>query len=257
MLRNEPVTSGTGTPLTTSTRPPISRNASTNTTVLRDMTGGTASPRPGKAPTARAADQRKRLSSLPITSKTNKSPDPDPAPEPSSARSSSPGAESDSSDSSSSSPGQSRIIRRPPRYQQDAGASYEDDEDDESEPAFQPYKPSSAQTSAQDLGSTLRGDAGRSSSKRFTRKLGKPMHRSQTSDSSASSAAMVQRPTKSRDQRTPGPLSPRRVTELDGNKSRGSPREGSDGTPSMGSSFSDLDGKIGPLQNLRHLVDAF
>ena len=246
MLRNE-VASGTGTPLTTSTRPPISRNASTNTTVLRDLTGGTASPRPAKTAAARAGDQRKRLSSLPITSTTNKSPDPEPAANtPSSARSSSPGADSDSSHSSDSSPGQSRIIRRPPRYQQqDTGPSYEDDEDDESEPAFQPYKPSSAQTSAQDLGSTLRGD-GRSSSKRFTRNLSKQMHRSQTSDSSASSAAMIQRPAKSRENRTPGPLSPRRVTELDGTKSRESPREGSDGTPSMGSSFSDLDGKFEP-----------
>lgn len=248
MLRNE-AGSGTGTPLNTSIRPVISRTPSTNTTVLRDLTGGTASPRPGKAP-ARAGERR-RLSSLPITSTTTRSPEPEAEPAPSPPRSPSPGtADSDSTHSSDSSPGQSRIIRRPPRYQQaDAGPSYDDDEDDESEPAFQPYKPSSNQTSAQDLGSTLRGD-GRSSSKRYTRSLGKQIHQSQTSDSSASSAAMVQKPTKSkhRDQRTPGPLSPRRVTELDGRspgtKSRGSPREGSDGTPSMGSSFSDLDGKL-------------
>jgi hypothetical protein len=47
----------------------------------------------------------------------------------------------------------------------------------------------------------------------------------------------------------PGPLSPRRAAELagrsasgKGSKGKGYSREGSDGTPSMGSSFSDLDG---------------
>jgi hypothetical protein len=50
-----------------------------------------------------------------------------------------------------------------------------------------------------------------------------------------------------------GPLSPRRAAELAGrgyhhqgsvsSKGKGASREGSDGTPSMGSSFSDLDGK--------------
>ncbi|CAM1506303.1 Fc.00g059440.m01.CDS01 [Cosmosporella sp. VM-42] len=247
--RNE-AGSGTGTPLNTSIRPVISRNPSTNTTIMRDMAGGSSSPRPGKTPVTRAGDQRRRLSSLPITSTTAKSPSPEArsAPSPQRERSPSPGpAESSSANSSEeeSSPAQSRIIRRPPRYQQqDTGPPYDEDEDDESEPAFQPYKAPSNQTSAQDLGSTLRGD-NRTSSKRFPRKLGKEMNQSQNSDSSASSAAMVQRPGKSTEQRNPGPLSPRRVAELDGrspgSKSRGYSREGSDGTPSMGSSFSDLD----------------
>lgn len=41
-----------------------------------------------------------------------------------------------------------------------------------------------------------------------------------------------------------GALSPRRAAELSGASTRGrtNRREGSDGTPSMGSSFSDLDG---------------
>jgi hypothetical protein len=62
---------------------------------------------------------------------------------------------------------------------------------------------------------------------------------------------MVQNPDKSdktTEQRTPGPLSPRRTAELagrsPGNQSKGYSREGSDGTPSMGSSYSDLDGKL-------------
>lgn len=56
---------------------------------------------------------------------------------------------------------------------------------------------------------------------------------------------MVHRPSKSRDQRTPGPLSPRRTAALrsPGDRSRGYSREGSDGAPSMGSSYSELDGK--------------
>jgi hypothetical protein len=56
------------------------------------------------------------------------------------------------------------------------------------------------------------------------------------------------KPDKSAEQRTPGPLSPRRTAELagrsPGSKNRGYSREGSDGTPSMGSSYSDLDGKF-------------
>ncbi|RSM11947.1 hypothetical protein CEP52_002796 [Fusarium oligoseptatum] len=181
MPRNE-VGSGTGTPLNASIRPVISRNPSTNTTVLRDMTG--------------ALHSLELFAGLLDSSKND-------------------------------------------------GGAYEDDDDDESEPAFQPYTAPSNQTSAQDLGSTLRED-GRGSGKRFTKKHGKEaIHQSQTSDSSASSAAMIHRPGKSGEQRTPGPLSPRRAAELagrsPGSKSRGYSREGSDGTPSMGSSFSDLD----------------
>ncbi|KAH6885379.1 hypothetical protein B0T10DRAFT_492588 [Thelonectria olida] len=249
MPRNE-IGSGTGTPLHLSTRPVISRNPSTNTTVLRDMTGGSASSRPALALAGRsgAGEQRRRISSLLTKSNTNKSPEREaqrvhsPAPE----QSPSPGPTDESSVTTSddeSSPAQSRIIRRPPRFQQhEAGPAYDDDEDDESEPAFQPYK-SPDKNQASDLGSTLRED-GRSS-KRFPRSMGKAAaHQSQTSDSSAGSAAMVQRPGKSRGQRQPGPLSPRKaelVAQSPGSKSRGYSREGSDGTPSMGSSFSDLE----------------
>nr|RBQ89832.1 hypothetical protein FVER53263_03943 [Fusarium verticillioides] len=244
--------SGTGTPLNASIRPVVSRNPSTNTTVLRDMTGGSASPRPGTGFASRTGERR-RLSSLPISSVPQRSPDREAQPEPGpDERSPSPGPAEDSSPTSSedeSSPAQSRIIRRPPRFQQPDGGQYEDDDDDESEPAFQPYTSPANKTSAQDLGSTLRGD-GRSSGKRRHRPYGKSaIHQSHTSDSSASSAAMVQNPDKSdktTEQRTPGPLSPRRTAELagrsPGNQSKGYSREGSDGTPSMGSSYSDLDG---------------
>ena len=242
--------SSPGTPLNSSMRPVISRNASANTTVLRD--GGSLSPRPGKAAGGRASDSgaRRRLSSLPSTSTTNKSPEPQPEPEP--PRSPSPGPAESSSTSTSedeSSPAQSRIIRRPPRFhQQEATQAYGDD-DDESEPAFQPYQEAPTKTSAQDLASTLRGD-GRSQSRRSHRghrsAFKEAINRSQTSDSSGGSGAMTQTQPQSRDQRTPGPLSPRRPAEAGHSPSgpaKGAPRDGSDGTPSMGSSFSDLDGE--------------
>ncbi|CAH0039923.1 unnamed protein product [Clonostachys solani] len=234
--------SGAGTPLNASIRPVISRNPSTSTAVLRDA-GGSLSPRPGKPNlSARPAEQsgRRRLSSLPITS----TPDPDPESPPS------PGpAESDSTLTSEdeSSPAQSRIIRRPPRFQQqDNSTDYADDEEEESEPAFQPWPSSNKnQTSAQDMTSTLRGD-NREKFKRTSKSLGKkPVHHSpsQTSDSDAGSAATGGGMDKSLEQGKPGPLSPRRTAELAGRSpgSKGYSRDGSDGTPSMGSSFSDLD----------------
>ncbi|CAG1995919.1 unnamed protein product [Fusarium graminearum] len=248
--RNE-AGSGTGTPLHSSMRPLVARNTSTNTTVLRDMTGAPASPRPGVGLASRAGDRR-RLSSLPITSVPDKSLEQTAQPELSpEERSPSPGPAEDSSPTSSddeSIPAQSRIIRRPPRYQPPDGGQYEDDDDDESEPAFQPYTSPSSKTSAQDLGSTLRGDKP-VSGKRPHKSHGKPaIHKSNTSDSSASSAAIIQKPDKtdrSTEQRTPGPLSPHRPAELTGRspggKDKGYSREGSEGTPSMGSSYSDLD----------------
>lgn len=248
--------SGSGTPLNLSSRPIISRNASSNTAVLRELGGGSSSPRPGAGvagSTRAAVDHRRRLSSLPISSATNRSPERETAlqqeSEPLPVRSPSPGPAESSSTASSedeSSPAQSRIIRRPPRFQHKDVATYdEDDDDDSSEPAFQPYEASSDRASG-DLGSTLRGD-NRASTKRFPKSISnKHTHQSQTSDSSTGSAALVKRPGKPREQRAPGPLSPRRAAELavrsPGSKSQGYSREGSDGTPSMGSSYSDLDG---------------
>ncbi|PSR75437.1 hypothetical protein BD289DRAFT_487123 [Coniella lustricola] len=180
-------------------------------------------------------------------------------------------SESSSSDDSSS-PAQSRIIRRPRFQQQPHGErdgsmsnflSYLGE--DEAEPAFLPFRttPSGApnemsgKRSGQytDPSATLKGDprdftanAARrlqnvtggdgSHSKGKGKEQERALNQSGTSDSSNSSAAFASKPSFG-DQRLPsGPLSPRRTTEL---KSRGYSREGSDGTPSMGSSFSDLD----------------
>lgn len=175
---------------------------------------------------------------------------------------------SDGSSDQSSSPAQSRVIRRPPRFLQpqtndrDGAEAFLSEVDDEVQPAFLPYqsKPPSeddgsegSNTQYSDPSATLRGDP-REFAANAARRLqnvtggdrnrgkGKGKgeahvrHRSGASDSSGSSA-----PTRNTsDQKNPSnPLSPRRTAEL---KGKGLSREGSDGAPSMGSSFSDLDG---------------
>lgn len=106
-----------------------------------------------------------------------------------------------------------------------------------------PYKAQNeGTTSAQhDLSATLRGNLPR----KLPKQHGK-IHLSQTSDSSAGSATPISRGQSTRKSDPSGPLSPRRTMELAGKspgvKGKGYSRD-SDGTPSMGSSFSDLDGK--------------
>lgn len=109
-----------------------------------------------------------------------------------------------------------------------------------------------SEPSHHDPSATLRGDPRNISRKMPAQKKAMEMaQQSQTSDSSASSTAPVaRRPeqlqrNESHRQRPTGPLSPRRTAELAGRSPgmKGKAREGSDGTPSMGSSFSDLDGK--------------
>lgn len=226
-------------------RPAISRGGSGNT-ISRDGAG--SSPRPdSKAPQPRGGGEaagRSRLSSTPIAaSKTRSSP----AQEIVRDETTSPGpAESTSGESSGdeSSPAQSRIIRRPPRYQEnDPSYQADDDEDDESEPAFQPYKSNADQNSASDLASTLRGDV-RASAKRSNKHLPRDrIHQSQTSDSSAGSGALG--PESAKPRRLKSQTSHQNAeqsTRSPSGKGKLSSQEGSDGTPSMGSSFSDLDG---------------
>ncbi|KAL7812593.1 Arb2 domain-containing protein [Trichoderma aethiopicum] len=238
-LRNE---SGAAGPAVNSpNRPAMSRNASGTTTVMRDGSG--ASPRIGTRPSLRALDQaaRTRLSSLPIPSPSPKSPEL-PAAETNKANSPGPAESSSSSSSDDESLAvQSRIIRRPPRYQPPQDSyPYPVDEDDESEPAFRPYNaPSAGPSSSPDLSSTLKlRNAGPSGgARRNPRPFAKESHHSQTSDSSASSPAMPLRPVKARESNNVDPSSPsRRATDPR------SSRDNSEGTPSISSSFSDLDG---------------
>lgn len=180
---------------------------------------------------------------------------------------------SEASSDDSSSPAQSRIIRRPPRFQQQqhhdrdgVRSSFLDEmEEEEAEPAFLPFRAKAHADagdagdngSAQytDPGATLRGDPrdfAANAARRLQNATGvdltqgkgkgkekeRILHRSGTSDSSASSAAFVSKRSVGDRRQPSNPLSPRRTAEL---KGKGYSREGSDGTPSMGSSFSDLD----------------
>ncbi|KAL7925805.1 Arb2 domain-containing protein [Trichoderma austrokoningii] len=232
-LRNESGIFASSTPV----RPTMSRNTSATTTVMRD--GGGASPRTSNKPSLRAAEQsgRTRLSSLPMESPVPRSPRSPRSPQQPAAEvdsANSPGPADNSSSSSSdddSKPAQSRIIRRPPRYQQQESYSYgyQFDEDDESEPAFQPYN---APLSSPDMSSTLKQtDSGRNKPRRNPKAVAKSPYHSQTSDSSASSPAMVLRPPKTRDAHSAGPVSPRNAAEP----------ASSEGDHSISSSFSDLD----------------
>ncbi|KAJ9155171.1 Autophagy-related protein [Pleurostoma richardsiae] len=247
LMKNEfsaPGTPKTATPLG---RPPISRASSANTAVPA-AGGGGSTQRLGKHPQRPISPQlqRHRLSSLPITTTSNQ---PEPEPEDEDPLSPGPAESSSAPSSSSSSPAQSRIIRRPPRFQQheDDALSPNDDEDD-AQPAFLPFKSDGAAPGQfQDPSATLRGDP-RDFAKRLSKGPGgrDQTQLSQTSDSSASSAPVLPRrgAAAQGDRHLQGPLSPRRTAELSGKSpaTKGKySREGSDGTPSMGSSFSDLD----------------
>ncbi|KAL2074000.1 hypothetical protein VTL71DRAFT_7778 [Oculimacula yallundae] len=212
--KNESSTSGR--PLA----PPFSRTSSANTTITSRNLPPQTSPRP------QHATLRRSLSPAPKSRHVPTSP---------------PLSPSSSSSSESLPPHQSRLLRnRPSRYSKKSGQpSSETIESEDEEPAFMPIL-------HQDPSATLRGDPrniarkgpGHGKSKRQV----DISVQSQTSDSSASStpaSAVPRRDVHVRGERPVGPLSPRRTAELAGT-GKGSGK-GSDGTPSMGSSFSDLD----------------
>lgn len=168
----------------------------------------------------------------------------------------------DSSDSTSSDDaagrsglGRSQMFRRAPKYsaarvgkQRATHASNETDEDEEAT-FFTFSKPEEQER--QDLGATLRHPNNQQNVSRQPIEITKITSAGNT-DSSVSSAASSAAPvTSSRgtiasNDRRPGPLSPRQRAQLVGATPQGGRaegRSGSEGTPSMGSSFSDLDGK--------------
>lgn len=215
----------------TSAAPPFSRNSSANTTITSRnfVTQPQTSPR-----LAHAAPNCRSLSPKP---KPRPSPLSPPNRSPLQGKLSSPETSSDDSSSESEAPAQSRVFRRP-RFANKLGQS-EDGDEDEDGPAFMPFV---GQETHHDISATLRGDP---------RNIGRraPSHRksmevalqqSQTSDSSASSTPAG--PLRGVPRRPTGPLSPKRTAELVGRSPGIKGRSGSDGTPSMGSSFSDLDG---------------
>lgn len=157
--------------------------------------------------------------------------------------------ESSSEESSSDSdlPVQSRMLRRPPRRLHHS----EDGDDDEDSPTFLPFTTTTKASAAYNPGTTAaHGDANDVSHRK---KPSETILRSHTSDSSASSTAQKHPPSHRDPKQVRGltgasPIPGRRTAELAGRspvskgKEQGLGRE-SDGTPSMGSSFSDLDGE--------------
>ncbi len=263
-------------------RPGSSRNSSANTAIpsvnqQQNHPGG----RPGTVP--RLGDPQRRLPYLPTPSTQQQQyPQPDEAatpvapPSPVASTSS-----SDSSDSSS--PVESRIIRRPPRFKskdpRTGDDPFEDDDEDDDEPAFLPYNHhpgggggaqggvmgsgnnngTGSRGSGQDMGATLRGTINLRDLAAARRAGLTDASLSQTSDSSVGSAAVVsRRPTGDAaggserrgvagGDRSAMSASRRLMAEgasgRGSGKRQGASREGSEGTPSMGSSFSDLDGE--------------
>ncbi|TAQ89501.1 hypothetical protein B7494_g2166 [Chlorociboria aeruginascens] len=221
------------------TVPPFPRTPSTNAAPQVRNAGTSTSPHQPHSNLARRSLSPIRPSR----------PSPQPEPEPLSPALS---PASSASSSSSESPAQSRLLRRPPRFKTNkkVGRSDAPSSSDEEEPAFLPFANSTnphpeTLTNPHDPSATLRGDPRNIGRKAPTqRKLMEADQQSTTSDSSASSAAPLTRGEELA-RRGLTPLSPRRTAELAGRspgfKGKGVAREGSDGTPSMGSSFSDLE----------------
>ncbi len=174
----------------------------------------------------------------------------------------SPSARSDSSSESSSAESEpaarlskSQAFRQRPRFaskgkarMQQSDEGEDDDEDDEEQPAFLPFTSPSVPPLSNDPSATVRMNTPRTTTQSPSPSQPTRRQRTQTTHSSASSgssAAAAGTPVdRTHNQRPPGPLSPRRAAELSAlsPRRRALAREGSDGTPSMGSSFSDLDG---------------
>lgn len=164
--------------------------------------------------------------------------------------------------------GRSQIFRRAPRFssikQSKQKAVRDDDEDDEDdEPAFVAFSKAEERPN-QDLGATLTSPPPRQ--EQTTRRpieVTRIVSRDNT-DSSASSIASSAAPIASPQgavsaQRPIGPLSPRQKAQWAALNPRGRGKSGkkdaSDGMPSMGSSFSDLEGGSGCHTERKGLAD--
>lgn len=128
----------------------------------------------------------------------------------------------------------------------------DDEEDEDDSPAFLPLSREQEQqprekSPGQDLSATLRLDPGRR--RTSEQQQGRRKQANESSTSSASSGVPVHLPESEerRPSHVPHGLSPRRAAELAGvspRRSTASGKSASDDTPSMGSSFSDLDGRF-------------
>lgn len=231
----------------------LSRNVSNNT--VTQVTG-----RPASRLSKTSIESFRRTSAqIPIAATGPKDQRQSPNLRTDGSRSPSPRRSSTSSSSSTDSeehqkPPRGQLARRPSRFTTSKGPVFrsaqsrqhiEEDEDDDESPAFLPIpkgkgtvrqdtepKAQQKQSDATYLGSKHRAQGSQRSQDE------------ETSNSSASSAAApVAEMIMTRPHRTPGPRSPNHRVELSGLGRRGpGGKNGSDGTPSMGSSFSDLGG---------------
>jgi hypothetical protein len=181
--------------------------------------------------------------------------------------------EEDLSTSSTDSDSEAESTRRVPRFRKFGkysthrlGLQDDADEDEDDTPAFLPLSRENDQTPrdrpGEELSATLRLDAERAAAAR-RRMANRAGHRhpvaTESSTSSMSSGAPVSL-TNSDIRRLGQPasaLSPHRAGEAprqSPRKSTTSGREASDGTPSMGSSFSDLDGELPVLEIVVHFL---
>ncbi|KAI9668346.1 MAG: hypothetical protein M1829_005550 [Trizodia sp. TS-e1964] len=160
---------------------------------------------------------------------------------------------SSSSSSSSDEEGsaaKNQPFRRPARLfsKKPSNLPLDGDEDDEEEsPAFLPLSPEvTPQTARPDPREALRGSPRNAPlvqqrpSARYLKERELAANSRNTLSSTSSSGSQVVVGDRYLPERTPGPLSPRRTAELMGRSPRRK-QTGSEGTPSMGSSFSDLD----------------
>lgn len=167
----------------------------------------------------------------------------------------------------------SQAFQRPPPHlssRSRAGTYREQEDDDEDDsPAFLPINELLAMTKSEKGRSSLVNtkpqelSSRRSTPSNHERQRIQPQTTTHSSGSSTSSHPAGLPPTEtgpgpSQPRRPIGPLSPRRTAELASlvgrnprrqqqQQQHGQSKPGSDGTPSMGSSFSDLDGTVRPL----------
>lgn len=190
-------------------------------------------------PSARHPSTRRERPTLAVLQKAPKAEEKSP---PASSDESESESESDEDVSSRRMPG----ARRFGKFSMHKPGLRDDDEDDEEDepPAFLPLSHNTA-PGTQHMNSTLRQEARAAEGQRRPPAGHVPPHRRELTslDSSASSGAAGGSP-QSGPQRPSGPLSPRRVANLSRQDSArtGSANQSSEETPSMGSSFSDLDG---------------
>ncbi|CRG82795.1 Autophagy-related protein 29 [Talaromyces islandicus] len=185
-------------------------------------------------PSARRPSTRRERPTLSVLQKVTKTEEKSP---PASSDESESESESDEDVSTRRMPG----TRRFGKFSMHKPGLRDDDEDDEDEsPAFLPLS-----HGTQQMNSTLGQETRAAEAQRRPPGGHVPPHRREliSLDSSASSGGVAGGSPRSGPQRPSGPLSPRRVANLSRQDSArtGSANQSSEETPSMGSSFSDLD----------------